>query len=294
VNLKRKGGVAVRPSHLLRLVHLPIDQEVRCAFENSGSDTEAGPKGSERRMTMTDIDTLAAAIMHDGFAVLTGARMCGVLKTHGALSDWSTFTASWNDLGLDTYMADGGRYRKRRHATYASDGENAPIRRAPHQPHYQSRDYNPVNGGIQRWFEPVLPDIGDGASMRAILGACRALFERLVPVRAWHVEVHQFRVEARADVAGQPTPEGVHRDGVDFVLVLLIGRRNVRSGVTSLVAPDGTMLGSFTLVEPMDTVLLDDLRVLHGVTPVQPIDPTQPSTRDVLVVTFRHSGTGSP
>ena len=58
-------------------------------------------------------------------------------------------------------MADGGRYRKRRHAAFgARAGE--PIHRKPHQPHYQSRDYNPLNGGIARWFDPVLPEIAAG------------------------------------------------------------------------------------------------------------------------------------
>ena len=66
-------------------------------------------------------------------------------------------------------MADGGRYRKRRHAAFgARAGE--PIHRKPHQPHYQSRDYNPLNGGIARWFDPVLPEIAAGPSMTAILG----------------------------------------------------------------------------------------------------------------------------
>ena len=32
--------------------------------------------------------------------------------------------------------------------------------RKPHQPHYQSRDYNALNGGIARWFEPVLEHDG--------------------------------------------------------------------------------------------------------------------------------------
>ena len=60
------------------------------------------------------------------------------------------------------------------------------------------------------------------------------MFERLSPTRAWHIEVHQFRIEARPGEPGQPTPEGMHRDGVDFVLVLLVRRQNVRSGVTSI------------------------------------------------------------
>ena len=235
---------------------------------------------------MTELDRLAKAITADGFAFVQGAAMRAVFAQAGSLADWRSFAASWDDLGLDTYMADGGRYRKRRHATFgARAGE--PIHRMPHQPHYQSRDYNPLNGGIARWFDPVLPDIAAGPSMTTILGTCRTLFERMVQAFAWHIEVHQFRIEARQGVTGKPTPEGMHRDGVDYVLVLLIGRRNIQSGVTSIHDLKGHDLGSFTLTEPFDAALVDDARVMHGVTPVEPIDPEQPGFRDVLVVTFR-------
>ena len=52
-------------------------------------------------------------------------------------------------------------------------------------------------------------------------------------------------------------------------------------------APDGRLLGEFTLSAPLDAALVDDTRVLHGVTPVQPIDPALLAWRDVLVVTLR-------
>lgn len=226
------------------------------------------------------VDSIAA----EGFAFASAAEMCGVF---GALPDWNAFAASWNDLGLDTYMADGGRYRKRRHAAFGARA-NEPIQRKLNQPHYQSRDYNPLNGGIARWFDPVLPDIASGPSMLTILGTCRAVFEQLSATRDWHIEAHQFRIEARSGEAGQPTPEGMHRDGVDYVLVLLIGRRNIASGVTSISGTDGRDLGSFTLTEPLDAAWVDDHRVMHGVTPVEPIDPSAPGFRDVLVATFRH------
>jgi len=113
------------------------------------------------------------------------------------------------------------------------------------------------------------------------------LFGALAPqTRAWHIETHQFRIEARPGEHGQPTPEGVHRDGVDYVLVLLINRRNIRSGVTTIHALDGRPLGDFTLTDPFDAALVDDRRVAHGVTPVEPIEPASPAYRDVLVATF--------
>lgn len=232
------------------------------------------------------LNQLTKQIAADGFAFVHGPEMRAEFPRHGSLADWAAFAASWDDLGLDTYMADGGRYRKRRHATFrAVAGE--PMHRAEHQPHYQSRDYNPLNGGIARWFDPVLPEVGGGASMMTILATCRTLFERLMPARVWHIEVHQFRIEAHSGVEGRPTPEGMHRDGVDQVLVLLIGRRNIKSGVTSIHDTSGRNLGSFTLAEPFDAAWVDDHRVMHGVTPVEPIDPAQPGFRDVLVVTFR-------
>jgi len=211
--------------------------------------------------------------------------MRALLERAGPLTGWPAFAASWDDLGPDTYMADGGRYRKRRHAVFAVSG--AGIVRQPAQPHYQSRDYNALNGGIQRWFEPVTETIGSGPVMTTVLTFCQGLFAGLTPANVWHVEVHQFRIEARSGESGRPTPEGMHRDGVDHVLVLLVNRRNIASGVTSVHDLTGHALGQFTLTAPFDAALVDDARVMHGVTQVEPLDPAQPGYRDVLVVTFR-------
>jgi hypothetical protein len=234
-----------------------------------------------------DTEALAETVRDAGFAFLPAAAMRGLLAAHGALADWDVFAASWDDLGLDTYMADGGRYRKRRHAVLSVGPAVGGVRRLEHQPHYQSRDYNSLNGGVARWFDPVLPAICDGPTMRAVLATCRDLFDRLSGPADWLVELHQFRIEARVGAAGRPTPEGMHRDGVDHVLVLLVGRTNIRQGVTTTHDLAGNELGSFTLTAPCDAALVDDHRVLHGVTPVEPVDPALPSHRDVLVVTFR-------
>lgn len=229
---------------------------------------------------------LQIAIAHEGFAFAHGGLMRGLLAGCGSTSDWEGFADSWNRLSLDTYMADGGRYRRRRHAVYATAPDQT-ILRQPHQPHYQTLDYNPLNGGIERWFEPVEPQISDGPSMHTILAFCRSLFSNLSPsVRNWQIQAHQFRIEARPGAPGRPSPEGVHRDGVDYVLVLLINRSNIASGVTSIHALDGRPLGQFTLTDPFDAALVDDARVAHGVTPVQPLDPALSAYRDVLVVTF--------
>ena len=233
---------------------------------------------------------LCAVLRESGYAFLPGADMRRQLESLAALDDWPAFAESWNDLPVDEYMADHGRYRRRRHAVYSIDHRGG-IQRLPAQAHYQALDYNPLNGGIERWFEPVRADLGEGPSMRTVLAFCRNLFGAVaaVPDLAWRVEVHQFRIEAQAGSVGLPTPEGMHRDGVDYVLVLLVRRSNVRSGTTLIGSPDGSFRGSFTLAAPFDAALVDDHRVYHGVTPVEAVDPEQPAWRDVLVVTLRRA-----
>jgi len=224
------------------------------------------------------------ALRERGFAIVPAKDYSELLKQK---SDWVTFADSWTDLSVDTYMADGGRYRRRRFAAFEVSAAN--IARKPHQPHYQSRDYNTLNGGIERWFEPIKSEIASHPFLQDSLRACHSLFQPLSDNAPdhWHVEVHQFRIETRAGQPGQPTPEGLHRDGVDWVLVLLISRTNVAEGVTTIYDLARKPLGSFTLTQPMDAAFVDDSRVYHGVTAVTPIDPTQPGIRDVLVITFR-------
>lgn len=228
--------------------------------------------------------SIETALMDKGFAFQPGAATRAWLGP--IWRDWAPLAASWNDLGEDRHMADGGRYRRRRYAVFAV-AENG-IVRAPHQPHFQAKTYNRLNGGLDRWFDPVLPEVGDHPIIQTLIHEVGQLFAGIAPANGagWHVELHQFRIEARADAIGRPTPEGVHRDGVDGAFVMLINRENVSSGVTEIFDANGTSLGHFTLSDAGDAVFLDDKRVFHGVTPIAPLDPRKPAVRDVLVITF--------
>jgi hypothetical protein len=232
----------------------------------------------------TNLDELRSSLTDIGFARSSAESMHA--SASSVFASWDEFAASYGDLALDLYMADQGHYRRRRYAVYQLNAEA--VLRAEHQPHYQSTKYNWLNGDVERWFEPIAEHVAGGATLHAILQLCYAVFAPLRPeIKTWHTEVHQFRIEATVGVEGQPTPEGVHRDGVDFVLVLLVKRENIVAGTTTLHAPGGEQISAFTLTEPGDCVWLDDQRLFHGVTPVQAADPTKPAYRDVLVVTIK-------
>ena len=231
---------------------------------------------------------VAAHLGQRGFAFVDGAVVRAMLGEAG-LADWDGFARSWADLVPDRFMADGGTYRKRRYACFKATKDG--LWRLPPQPHYQTLANNPLNGGIERLFAPVEDRIALHAANRATVEACRRVFETADPTvgepRAWRVEMHQFRIEAHPEVNGQPTPEGLHRDGVDWVLVLMIRRSNVEGGVTTITDAARRPVAEASLSEPLDASLVDDRRVFHGVSSLAPLDPSRPAWRDVLVLTFR-------
>lgn len=229
---------------------------------------------------------MAQGVRSADFLFVPAAQMLEALG-EPAHEGWIAFAASWNHLELDTYMADGGRYRRRRYATLSAGLEGDTLRIETHQPHYQSVEYNRLNGGVARHFAPIDKLILRGPTMQAALQFGLSLFRSLYAHRAAHVEVHQFRIEARADSLGRPTPEGAHRDGVDFVLVMMVRRENVASGTTEIFDLQQRRIDSFTLTAPGDSALVNDRKALHGVTPIRPIDANALAWRDVLVATYR-------
>ena len=228
-------------------------------------------------------DDLLATMRAQGFAVLGAADVAALAGCPPDALD--ALRESWDRLPPDTYLRDGGRYRRRRHSCFVIDGDR--IEQAPHRAHFQPRDYNALHGGMRRWFEPVEPQVvalpAWAGLLRGITGLCTALR----PARTWHVEVHQFRIDT-ADGIGRPTPEGAHRDGVDYVAVLMVGREAIKGGETRVFQADGPDGQRFTLCEPWSLLLLDDARVIHESTPIQPV--AGHGHRDTLVLTWRAEG----
>ncbi len=74
----------------------------------------------ENARSMCTLRQLTDQIHDDGYSFVRAPEMRGLLEQAGPLNDWQAFAASWDDLGRDTYMADGGRYRKRRHGVFSA------------------------------------------------------------------------------------------------------------------------------------------------------------------------------
>lgn len=199
--------------------------------------------------------------------------------------EWAAFLAGWNDLPRDTWMGDGGTYRRRRYAAFDVAGDQC-IRLA-HRPHYQDLGHNPLNGGIERWFAPMCDAHAGSPLFLALLKDFAmhiARAESDCPDR-WMMEVHQFRIEAQEGQSGQPTPEGMHCDGRDWVLVILMDGDNYAGGITEVRNLHGHCLLVHRLSHPGEALFLNDRTVLHGTSPIETIQQDKPAWRDTLVIT---------
>ena len=135
-------------------------------------------------------------------------------------------------------MAGGGTYRYRR------DGqlERAPggaLRQLPQSAYEQPKYINSLNGGVARTFDPLEPGFCAHDVFLGLIDWLAALYDpREGHACHWNIRLHPYRIVAGDDTQGRPTPEDPHRDGVDYIVSLLRGRRNVTGSETPIHPAD--------------------------------------------------------
>ncbi len=270
-------------------------------------------------LACTDLDSCVQHLGRQGLALLHHAGLArlsaGARATTAAeptasdvaitSAELAALTPLWDDLPPDAHLKDGGRYRQRRHASLVQRldlpaGAADALLLAPPRAHWQPTTYNALHGGMLRWFAPVDERMSNSPAWRALVVQVGRLFAQVRPPTdgRWYIEAHPFRITTAGGV-GRPTPEGAHRDGVDFVAVVMVGRHHIVGGETRVFDAAGPYGLRFTLAEPWSVLLLDDQRVIHESTPIQPLEPApgdtpQPGWRDTLVLTYRSGGFQDP
>ncbi len=232
---------------------------------------------------LTPLKQIDQALRDDGFVVVSADTVAQF--SHIDLANLQSLAKFWRDLPRDPYLKDGGRYRFRRHASYEIKGNELTL--VPHRAHWQSLDYNALHGGIERWFEPIQKELISNPEWQAVLLGLAHILNGLKQVNTWFVEAHQFRIDT-TDGIGRPTPEGAHRDGVDFVAVFLLDRSGIKGGETRIFDASGSAGLRFTLTQPWSLLLMNDQRMIHESTPIQPL--ADYGYRDTLVLTYRSNG----
>lgn len=223
-----------------------------------------------------------------GFSVTSGAILLQAMARSDGLA---RLRSSFSWLPLDEYLPPACRSRSRRFSEVLFDPAVGRIQELEPRPLLQSAQVNPLYGDVARRFAPLDPSVIGSPFVRDLIAYDHEELAtdagREVRSVLWRVGVHQIRVVGTPALPGDPTPEGVHRDGHSFVAVHLLGRRNVRGGTFRVHDDKHDVVFEYTKRGLLDTLFLDDRRVKHSVTPIEPLDPDAgPAERDVLLVTW--------
>lgn len=255
----------------------------------------------EDRMNFVSLfnsNSIADTLKQDGFVLIAPEIFSAIVSS--SLLELNNLKTYWHNLPLDSYLKDGGNYRHRRHASYTIS--NNKITTVPCRAHWQFLENNQLNGGIQRWYDPLEENLSDSKSWQNILLAITQLLNLAIlnlaipnlvnsaPAK-WFVEAHQFRINTMSGI-GLPTPEGVHRDGADFVAIILVDRAQIKGGESRIFYADGTACFAKILTDPWTLLMIDDTRMLHETTPIT--STYSSGYRDTLVLTYRRSGFQEP
>ncbi|HST48462.1 2OG-Fe dioxygenase family protein [Jatrophihabitans sp.] len=193
------------------------------------------------------------------------------------------FVGSWNALPQDPYMLSGSGARRRRYGRCAVLEEG--IKMLPSVPFVQSDEVNPVFGGIERRFADLDPAFGASPVLTSLIRSlCECIPPLPDPMAYLNLGIHQIRVQTSTTATGLPTPEGIHQDGHRYVAQVFIVRNGIEGG-RSTFYENGVPVYQTHLTQPFECLLVDDRRMHHGVSAIQPAG-TASGWRDMLLLDF--------
>lgn len=205
--------------------------------------------------------------------------------------DWLSLAIDYASLPVDAYLPNNGKYRFRRYGRYYFMPSSEELLPLPHEDYFQSTDINSVTGGIVRKFAPLSDTIFSNKFLQELIRFDFRHFPiaEQLKTEPWDVHVHLIRVTANAGESGHPTPEGMHKDGAEFVTVHLAELVNADGGAVTIYDNDKQELVSYQLDQVMDFYLFNDDMLWHKANPITPIDPAHQAVRSILTFDYHHA-----
>jgi hypothetical protein len=100
---------------------------------------------------------------------------------------------------------------------------------------------------------------------------------------SYHINVNQIRVIANPEFKGVTVPEGPHRDGHEYSVIVVAARHNVTGGETQIIDPASRDIVHRQTLGENQAVLIDDERYIHYATDVVPVEG-EVGHRDIWVI----------
>ncbi len=204
------------------------------------------------------------------YAFLFTLRKVNSIKLEG-------FKPFFNDLPVDPYIK--GNYRLRRLSRFIASKDS--VIKLPHGYFFQPAEYNPLVGNIKREYaelDDALIELDIFKNLvLAFSDSCKLHPEA-------EIGVHQIRITCSLDNSGNPAPEGIHRDGTNFIGIFSVDRENVQGGETHLYVNRKEHPVFSKVLNPGELLLVNDHEFFHFTTSIEPLVEAK-GIRDVFVLT---------
>ena len=188
------------------------------------------------------------------------------------------FLDSFDRLGETDHL--DGKYRLRKYSVVQKPegfhGDS--FIRLPERSFTQSSEYNNHQGDLERKFDPI----EDSAIYSHTMQECLSVFSHASTIlNGDEIEIHQMRVLATDE--GELSPEGVHQDGYDRIMMMGVGRENVTGGNMLLYkTKDGDPVVDMPLEDGEFAILNDRVMWHNGSKPVR-INPDEEGYMDFII-----------
>ncbi len=185
---------------------------------------------------------------------------------------------SFDMLPVDNYIQGG--FRRRRFSWFSGSPQG--LSRLPHKQFYQTEKYE-GRPDIFREYDEIDNSVIQHSSFQNIIDC----FVSITGINMMNtpVEVHQIRVLCGEGVEGNPSPEGVHRDGCHYLGIFVVRRDGVIGGANSIHLAKDEEAVFETMLEPGQFLFCDDEKVMHNANSIHPADDVKHATRDIFVLT---------
>ena len=191
--------------------------------------------------------------------------------------------SSFERLPADTNEKSKGYYfRYRRFSKVIS--KNNKILKIKDNSFFQNKKINRFAGGKIRIFKPI---------EKKILNSFLILFKDNFKNFFFNKKIielgfHQLRIKCSKNFVGYPVPEGWHKDGYDYVIIVNFQSKGISGGITRIkidIDSSSDIYSSF--LKSGDYILISDKKYFHYTDPINVSGLNNNGYRDTLVITIK-------
>lgn len=199
------------------------------------------------------------------------------------------FTKDFDNLGEDVYHPAkiGGRSRRlaQHYATFDPVTGEASVTRLKTQLFLQG-EWNKLTGHIQRPISSALPTTDFTNYIKWGFEQIQHRWPQNGLENEFLVNCHLIRTHAKGEIAGVPVPEGIHQDGVNFLVMGSVSRHNIEGGVSYVYEAADEQPIFETILNPGEAIIIDDVQLFHMASSI--MATKSEGHRDMILMGFHY------